>query len=276
MTVNEFFDLFLEELLNHPKLHYYYKFHQNPSRLLFRKAYFCQRLQYIYDQVQHNPGKVWDVGCGFGTTGIFLALNGIPVFGTTLEHYLKEIPSRLEFYKPYGNTDLFTYSYEDLFSSGYRNEFNTVIIQDTLHHLEPIADALEVLNSSLTDGGRMIVVEENGSNIIQSAKLYKQRGNKRIIEIYDEALGRKILLGNENIRSLEEWTRLMEQHGFRVDEQSVNYVRYYLLKKFTSSNYEQLIQKEQALWKKSPFRKKYFFFGLNFVAVKISGFENRS
>ena len=269
MTVSEFFDLFLEELKENEALQYYYKYHQDPEKLLFRKAYFCQRLEYIYENVKQNPGKIWDCGCGFGTTGIFLSLNGIKSHGTTLEHYIKEIPQRLNFYKKYGDISGFSYEYADLFTQAPEAEtFDTIIIQDTLHHLEPIGEALKMLNKSLSPKGKMIVVEENGSNIIQRAKLYKQRGNKRIIEIYDESLGRNILLGNENIRSLGLWTSLMEHNNFSIDKQSIHYVRYFLLKKFTTENYDQMIADEQKMWKASSVKRKYFFFGLNFVAHK--------
>jgi len=269
MSVSEFFDLFLKELEQSPKLQYYYKYHQDPQKLLFRKAYFCQRLQYIYDNVNNNPGKIWDCGCGFGTTGIFLALNGIESYGTTLEHYMAEIPARVAFYKSYGNVNLFHYDYADLFTQAPKPEsFDTVIIQDTLHHLEPIDSALKILNQSLTKKGKLIAVEENGDNVIQRLKLYKQRGNKRIIEIYDEQLGRNILLGNENIRGLSSWKKLFEKQGFVIDQKSIHYVRYYLLKQFTTDNYDSILVNEQKLWKKSPLKRKYFFFGLNFIAHK--------
>lgn len=269
MTVEAFFDLFLEELKINTSLQYYYLYHQNPDKLYFRKAYFCQRLQYIYDHVKDNSGKIWDCGCGFGTTGIFLALNGIKSHGTTLEHYIKDIPNRLAYYEKFGDVEGFSYSYEDLFTQAPPSgSYDTIIIQDTLHHLEPINEALGILNQSLRKDGKMIVVEENGSNIIQQIKLFKYRGNKRIIEIYDERLGKNILLGNENIRSLKTWKRLMSAHQFEIDEASVHYVRYFLLRKFTADNINQLIDIEQSIWKKSSLKKNYFFFGLNFIAQK--------
>ncbi|MFN4122327.1 MAG: class I SAM-dependent methyltransferase [Flavobacteriales bacterium] len=269
MSIEDFFELFLEELKVNTSLQYYYLYHQNPEKFHFRKAYFIQRLQYIADHINKDSGRIWDCGCGFGTTGIFLALNGIKTHGTTLEHYIKEIPARLAYYSKHGDVSGFTYSYEDLFTQAPKaSSYDTIIIQDTLHHLEPINEALTILNNCLTHGGRMIVVEENGSNVIQQAKLFKYRGNKRVIEIYDETLKRKILLGNENIRSLKSWEKLFSQNGFSIEQDSIHYIRYYLLKKFTSDNLYQLIDKEQDIWKKSRFRRNYFFFGLNFIALK--------
>ena len=133
-TRTGFFDLFLEELKTNTDLHYYYKYLDNPSRFEYRKAYFCQRLQYIIDHINEPDLKIWDCGCGFGTTGIFLSINGIASHGTTLEHYIKQIPKRLEFWSQYGDVSKFTYSYEDIFDCTFKPEsFDLIIIQDTLH-----------------------------------------------------------------------------------------------------------------------------------------------
>jgi len=102
ITVEVFFNLFIEELKQNKNLRTYYKFLNNSSGLEFRKAYFCQRLQYIYDNIGEKTSKIWDCGCGYRTTAIFLALNGIATNGSTLEFYYQEIPKRLEYWKKYG------------------------------------------------------------------------------------------------------------------------------------------------------------------------------
>ena len=58
MTVPDFFELFLEELKTNKTLWYYYKFLSDPKRLGFRKAYFCQRLEYIRHMIG-APGQGW-------------------------------------------------------------------------------------------------------------------------------------------------------------------------------------------------------------------------
>ena len=45
MTVDAFFELFLEELKQNNTLQTYYKFLNDSSGFYFRKAYFVQRLQ---------------------------------------------------------------------------------------------------------------------------------------------------------------------------------------------------------------------------------------
>lgn len=143
-----------------------------------------------------------------------------------MEFYFKEIPERMKYWSQFGDVSGFTFDYEDLFDTTVkRDQYDYIIVQDTLHHLEPLQDALHILHDHLKPDGKMVVIEENGNNIIQSLKLYKQRGNKRIIEFYDERLKKTILLGNENIRSLKRWKTELQKQRLLIDEKSVQYIR---------------------------------------------------
>jgi len=266
LSVEQFYSLLIEEIKQYPQLQGYYRFLSEPSKELWRKAYFCQRLEYISKQIIGHD-NIWDIGCGYGTTGIFLALNGYKVHGSTLEYYFKEIPERISFWSQHGDVSGFTYDYADLYDSKAENLYNAIIVQDTIHHTEPIEQALMIMWKALNHGGRVLSIEENGKNIIQRAKLYKQRGNKRIIEIYDERLNKKILLGNENIRSLSQWRKLFEQAGFSIENDSIDYVRVLPAKLF-GNEYETSIAKEGRLWRSNALLRDYFFFGLSFCAKK--------
>ncbi len=270
ISVEQFFQLFLKELESQESLWSYYKFHTEPASFEFRKAYFCQRLEYIAKTINRPGSQTWDIGCGYGTTAFFLALNGYKVHGTTLEFYFKELPQRVKYWSQFGDVSGFTFDYEDLFDSAIeRTTFDYIIVQDTLHHLEPLGQALRIIRKQLKPDGELVVIEENGSNIIQSLKLYKQRGNKRIIEFYDERLKKTILLGNENIRSLNTWAGEMKKEGLQLDEKSVEYVRALPSSFFTKWGYEKVLLKEQQLWRSNAIARKYFFFGINFIAKPI-------
>lgn len=270
MTVEQFFEHFIEELKENEDLRYYYKYLEDPAKFEYRKAYFCQRLQYIADHIKHPNLKIWDCGCGFGTTAIFLSINGISSHGTTLEHYIKQLPRRLEYWKQFGDVSKFSYSYENIFDHQFEsNSYDLIIIQDTLHHLEPLNEALKILHKVLRKDGKLLIIEENGNNLIQNAKLFLQRGNKRIIKIYDETLKKEILLGNENIRSLNEWQKEFQKEGFTIEQSSVEYIRYYLPFMFPNEKAKQKVAAEQKLWKKNNFLKEYFFFGINFLVQKV-------
>jgi SAM-dependent methyltransferase len=267
MSAEEFFELFLKELEQSPHLHSYYKFLNDEKSFYFRKAYFIERLKYIQQNVTDKNAAIFDCGCGYGTTDIFLALNGHKVFGTTLEFYESALPQRIAYWSQFGNVSGFSWSYENIFDSHpAEGSIDICILQDTLHHLEPLADALAVFHKVLKPGGKLIAVEENGSNIIQSAKLYKQRGNNRIIDMYDEKLGKTILLGNENIRSLGEWTKAFAAKGFSIG--NVEYVRLFWPFQFNKENYDKRVAQEKSIYKKNSLLRNYFYFGLNFVATR--------
>lgn len=269
MSPEEFFELFLKELEQREDMYHYYKFLQEDKSFQFRKNYFLERLRYVAKHCLDKEKTIWDCGSGYGTTCLFLAMNGVKSHGTTLEFYYDRIPPRYEYWNQFGDASLFTTSYENLFDSHPQPEsYDVIIVQDTLHHLEPINDALQIFHSVLKPNGKIVSIEENGNNVIQNLKLYKQRGNKRIISIYDEQLKKDILIGNENIRSLKKWKTLFENNGFEIQDDEVQYVRYYLPFKYNPTNALQLLEKERKLQQKSKFRKEYLFFGVNFIVKK--------
>ena len=275
MSPEQFFELLLKELEVHTEMQPYYKFLGKKSSWHFRRNYFMQRLNYIKDHLvdsrKSDPDQVaiWDCGCGYGTTCLFLAMNGISTYGTTLEFYYDTVQKRKEYWSKYGDTTLFTCTYENLFDNKpLPASYDWIIVQDTLHHLEPIDEALQIFNQSLKKHGKVLSIEENGSNIIQRVKLYKYRGNKRIITFYDEKLKKDILIGNENIRSLATWQHLFEHNGFKMLTESVQYIRYYLPFYYRMNDPGKLLQKELSIQSTQGLRREYLFFGLNFIAEK--------
>lgn len=277
ISPEQFFELMLKELEVHTEMQPYYKFLGKKSSWHFRRNYFLQRLRYIKKYLVDAPEaaryrrelSIWDCGCGYGTTCIFLALNGVKTYGTTLEFYYDTVQKRKEYYSQFGDMSLFTCTYENLFDNKPAPaSYDWIIVQDTLHHLEPIDDALRIFHDSLRQSGRILSIEENGSNVIQRMKLYKYRGNKRIITIWDEKLQKDILIGNENIRSLATWDKLFARGSFKIQPDSVNYVRYFLPFQYRFSDAEKLLQREQNIQATPGLRREYFFFGLNFVAIK--------
>lgn len=269
MQAAAFFELLLDEIKRNTGIRGYYRFLDNEKLFHFRKSYYVERLDYLWRQVQQNPGFVWDCGCGYGTTGIFLALHGVRSHGTTLEYYYQKIPERLDYWNQFGDTSLFSFSYENVFDSTIAPAtYDLVIVQDTLHHLEPLQEALKIFYKALKVDGKIIAIEENGSNIIQNAKLYMQRGNKRIIQVHDEKLGKSYWMGNENIRSLQTWKKELNKAGFCVEPESVSYVRLFPPLMISENNFQARMEQQECIWKRNSFLRDYFFFGLNFTASK--------
>lgn len=274
----------MEELRHHDKLREYYKYHDDPAKLPFRKAYFCQRLQYVFDSVkshsklsERNPLDktenskldIWDCGSGYSTTQIFLALNGIASRGSTLEFYYEHLPQRFDFWGKYGDMSLVKVDYANVFDTEVKeNSEDIILLQDTLHHLEPLNEALKIFHRTLRPGGFLLAIEENGNNLVQRMKLYRYRGKNRIIEYYDEGLGRKVLMGNENIRPLKKWQAEFEKAGFKWDSGSVQFVRLFPPSFFEKSPPANVVEREQRIWKNNALLREYFFFGVNFRAGK--------
>ncbi len=269
MDTNEFLELFIKELGLNSKLRDYYRILDSRSSFLFRKAYLEQRLKYISLNTCNKSTLIWDLGCGYGTTSIFLCLNGYKVTGTTLEFYYDKIRARLDYWSKFGNLDSLDIRYENLYDKEYKTDtYDTIILQDTLHHLEPITDAFKIFNHVLKMDGKIIVCEENGNNIIINIKNFLNRGFKRITEIYDEKLDEKILLGNENTRSLKQWGKLFSSNNFSIDNELTEYIRFLPPGLFKETNYNDIINKEQRIWEKHKLLREFLFFGINFVAHK--------
>ncbi len=271
MSIEEFYEHLCEELRQNRSLYPYYKLTDGSvATQMFRKAYFIQRLQYIdhFVNIENKP-SMWDCGCGYGTTGLFFAMKGQPVTGTTLEYYAEEWEKRRTFWSKYGNTSLFCYQYANLFDQQIEAEsFDYIILQDTLHHIEPVEEGLRIFHKALKKNGKLILVEENGDCLLKRLMLFHQRGNKRIISQYDEVLQKEVLMGNENIRSEQLWRQLFNKNGFHLLEDSLKYIRVLPSLCYKKDNLQRMADKEQALSMRHRALRKKLFFGLNMVFEK--------
>ena len=271
MGVEEFLELFIKELEINNDLRTYYRLLNNKNRLLWRKAYLEQRLEYVYSHLGSPSGKIWDVGCGYATTSIFLALNGYQVLGNTLEFYYDKIGSRLDYWSRFGNLNELRIEYANLFDMPVAmQQFDAIIAQDTLHHLEPVQEAMDIFRDSLKPGGRLIVTEENGNNIFISLKNFSIRGFNRVDNHYDERLQKNILFGNENARSMQAWNEILKLGGFTMVEKDMEYIRFFPPCCFAPENYIEMIEKERKTGKNLKLLRELLFFGINFTATKIN------
>jgi SAM-dependent methyltransferase len=271
MVVAEFLELFIKELEINPDLRGYYRLLDSKSRYLWRKSYLEQRLLYVNDNLNLKGGSIWDVGCGYATTAIFLALNGYHVTGNTLEFYYDKIGNRLDYWSNYGNLSNLRVEYANLFDMSVTPQsYDAIIAQDTLHHLEPIQEAIAIFNTALKPGGKLIVTEENGHSIFINLKNFSKRGFKKVAEYYDEQLQKTILFGNENARSLKTWKRILANNRLEIKINEAAYIRFFPPCCFTPENYRITAEREGKLGKKCPVMREMFFFGVNFTAVKTN------
>jgi len=271
MDTATFLEFFVKELDENPKLFPYYKLnHGSPAQKDFRKAYFLQRLNFIEKQIEKKDHiKVLDCGCGYGTTAFFLSLNNISVVGTTLEFYFEQIDNRKQYWGSLGNVDNVNFDYQNIFESNFEeNSFDYIILQDTLHHIEPVKKAIQIFFKFLKKDGKIVLIEENGACLARRAILFAKRRNKRIIEYYDTKLQKTILFGNENIRTEKEWIKLFEHEGFINMKQETEYIRYFYPVAYKNKEIEEIIKKEKKIATKNDWLRYRFFFGLNMVFTK--------
>lgn len=269
METATFLDLLTKEVNINPSLQSYYKLRTGRNRLSYRRAYLEQRLQYIQRHIGSSPVSVWDAGCGYGTTGIFLALNGHRVYGSTLEYYYEAIPGRLQYWAQYGDLSSLRIEYRNLYDEQQDPcSFDAIIAQDTLHHLEPVAGALSVFNAALKADGKLIVTEENGSNLFISLKNIRKRGFNRIIEYTDPRLGKKIMLANEHARSLQRWRKILSKGGFVMVDKDTEYIRLLPPFLFGAGYAAPCMQWERKVSRHSGMFRDLFFFGINYTAVR--------
>jgi SAM-dependent methyltransferase len=271
MLTTSFYNLFENELKQNVDIQHYHRILNSKDRYLFRKSYVEQRMEYIQKRITKGNAKILDLGCGYGTNSFMLGSVGHEVTGTTLEYYFDKIENRRQYWNKHFDTSNVQFKYENIFKSAYPdNSFDYILVQDTLHHIEPIADALKILKRILKPDGSIIVIEENGNNIFNGVKNFKLRGFKRIVKYYDEKLQETMLFGNENTRSFKKWKRIFEAAGFKIDDNSLEYIRLFLPKKYKTYSVEDIIEKEQNIWRKNKLLREYFFFGINFRARKTS------
>jgi SAM-dependent methyltransferase len=272
MDTSKFLELLIRELRQNEELRNYYRLIDSEKYLLFRKAYLEQRLSYVLRNLHGQNLRVWDVGCGYATTSILLTLSGHQVTGSTLEYYYDKISNRISYWSEFGDMAGLDIRFENIFDlEPIPEQFDIILLQDTLHHLEPVEDALKIFRRMLKKNGKIIVSEENGRNIFCAAKHFKERGFNRITRMYDETTGKYILFGNENTRSFSKWMHLFEKNGFVVNQKHTEFIRFFPPSFFHEENYYKLMGKEQEIWKKNRLLRDFLFFGFNFIAEKGEG-----
>jgi len=275
MNIEEFFELLQDEIAQNKEIEEYYKFHSNKILYEIRKHYFCNRLQYIKssldkfkdkNNLEKKDIKILDCGCGFGSIAIFLSINGYQVDGITIgEHYINGIQKRKDFWSKYGDASKFNAKYEYLPDLKITDHYDIILLQDALHHLEPIDNCIKSLYKILKPEGKLIITEANGANLFHILKHFLRRGKKTIFKVYDKVLCKDILYGDENFKSIRCWKKMFLNNKFMV-EKEIEYIKFIPLS--FNKKCSEIRATEKLIEKFTPILREYMFFGFNFTVIK--------
>jgi 2-polyprenyl-3-methyl-5-hydroxy-6-metoxy-1,4-benzoquinol methylase len=262
--IDKFLKFFQLELSEKTELNEYHKLFESRWLYSFRMSYFKQRMDYLIKHLPQQPCNVLDIGCGYGTNTFLLALNDIDIEGITLYEFFEPIEKRTKYWNTLGDLKNLKFICNDSNIHSFKNKkFDIIIAQDTLHHIEPINKVLNKIANLLSENGKIIVCEENGSNIMHNIRLFMLRGNNRVSFQFDKKLNKDVLVGNENTRSLSKWLNLFKQSNLEVEDNSVEYLR--VLPPIPFASYKKISQLEK-LFSKIPFLRNHLFHGVNFTA----------
>ncbi|MCB9455385.1 MAG: class I SAM-dependent methyltransferase [Anaerolineaceae bacterium] len=202
--------------------------------LNFKALFFAMRLQpvltYIaaFQQTHNRPPQILDIGCGFGLESILLVHSGAQVHG--LDGSDAKIAGaeklRAAYEAAFANQLKLTYQVSNLFQFHPERQFDAVYSSATLHHIEPISEAILTIADFLAPGGTFFLSDENGYSPAQQVAVQKRIGwtSSRKYWQTNHETGEKFLYGNENIRAPFQWIRHVRKAGMHPE--TIKYCRF--------------------------------------------------
>lgn len=224
-----------KEIYSQSLTHYYRKLiRASESVLRFRAVFFAMRLQPVLTYVSqfvdthHRAPNILDLGCRFGLETILIGRSGACVHGIDPErnaileaavlktHYEKQ--ERVELDVRYEKANLFSFNPPETYDAIYSSA--------TMHHIEPMGQAMPLVAKLIKPGGYFFLSDENGLSPAQQLIVQKRIGwmRSRKLWLTDSETGQPFLYGNENIRPPFRWAHLMKQAG--LQPVSLKYCRF--------------------------------------------------
>jgi 2-polyprenyl-3-methyl-5-hydroxy-6-metoxy-1,4-benzoquinol methylase len=218
-------------------LHTYYKGLLDPTqttRIQFRALFFAMRLQPVLSYIQqfklqHNSApRILDLGCGMGLESLLLSLAGAVVHGIDpWSEMIKFAQYRQTKYQAHYGIQLnLDYEHINLFKYTPSEPYDAVYSSATLHHIEPVSDAIKKISQLIKPDGYFFLSDENGLSPVQQLAVQKKIGwiHPRKFWRIDSDTGERYLYGNENIRATFLWGRYMRDAGLKP--QTIKYCRF--------------------------------------------------
>jgi SAM-dependent methyltransferase len=213
---------------------YYSGYNANTAWVRFRALFFAMRLQpvlsYIeqFQQENRHPPGILDLGCGFGMETILLGLYGAQVHGVDASPEKIELAGKIKQNiegKQRTSLDV-NFEVANLFRFAPSQAYDAVYSSATLHHIEPVSDAIQRIASLIAPNGYFFLSDENGYSPVQQFVVQKSIGfakPRKYLRI-DSETGEPFWYGNENIRPPFLWATHMRKA--RLTPISIKYCRF--------------------------------------------------
>ncbi len=228
-SISDFLGIWLElDLLSGKEKEVFDSYYYSYKKLFdkYVKFHYSQQSEELMDILgKLNKPQCLDIGCGCGTESLWMAyrgeatVTGIDIMENRLDvaRRCKEI-LEIQINKPLPCS----FKKCSLLDIKGKNEFDVIWMEQTLHHLEPRAMALDKISELVKDGGFVVISEANAWNPLFQAMLLLRRGLPKVGEYVDES-GRRHQFGNERILTAQRLCKELENR--RVLKRSVRYFR---------------------------------------------------
>jgi len=198
---------------------YYYGSLGNKTRRYLYRNLYHNRLRYITDLLLSLRSPIiLDAGCGLGSEALLFSSLGAKVVAVDLkEKRLKVAEKRKLFYK-----DLVKGRVEfipgDVFEIIKMRKFDIVWMNESISHIHPAEEFLQIARNQLNSGGRVIISETNGGNPYILLKRFMETGSWswRSRFVKDPERGSEVGYALERLFAFKQIVNILTQTGYSI------------------------------------------------------------
>ncbi len=179
------------------------------------RAHYALQMTEIEARVRGNPGaRVLEVGCGMGTESLWLGMQGADITGVDVR------PDRLAVAKArhavledqLARSLSCKFLGRSLLDLPGDEKFDFIWMEQTFHHLEPRAQAVEKIAELLKPGGEVVISEANAWNPFLQGQLFLRRGLPKVVTMTSQD-GTSIAYGDERVTTAGALRRTLARVG---------------------------------------------------------------
>jgi 2-polyprenyl-3-methyl-5-hydroxy-6-metoxy-1,4-benzoquinol methylase len=243
---------------------------------------YKERLFLLINLISELRGQatVLDVGCGCGSESLLMSLLGADVTGIDLiSHRTEFAQSRIPFYQSFSEHELqIQFSQANIFNFlPSAPKFNIIWMVESISHVHPAEDFLQLAFNSLPDNGFLILADSNALNPVSLFRACQLRGFKKWYtyeESTDMENNHSVKVAEERIFTFLRLRKMLEKVGFQIQNFNIaGFLGSYFIprKMLPSLKLAKSLITLQNILKKTPVLR---LFGSNFTLVAIKRENN--